>query len=373
MQIKAALLTRDDAPTPYAESRPISITNVELDEPGPGEMLVRMRAAGLCHSDLSVMNGDRPREVPLVLGHEAAGVVEKLGAGVRHFEVGDHIVMVFVPSCGDCLSCQSGRPALCGPGAKANGAGSLLSGEYRLTHDGKSVNHHLGVSCFAEKAVVSEKSCVKVTKDLPFEHAALFGCAVLTGVGAVLNTAAFKPGSTAAVVGLGGVGLSALLGALAAGARRVIAIDLAESRREFALELGASSALDPTDEDAIERFLQDEGGVDYAFEFAGAVPALQTAYRITAPGGTTVTAGLPHPDADLVFKAVSLTTEERTLKGSYIGTAVPRRDIPRYIDLFRSRRLPVDRLMTHTIALDEINEGFDRLARGEAIRQVVMF
>lgn len=373
MKIEAAVLTRDDAPAPFAESRPLQLAEVELDEPGPGELRVRMRAAGLCHSDLSVMNGDRPRGLPLVLGHEAAGTVEAVGDGVTRFAAGDHVVMVFVPSCGDCLPCQSGRPALCEPGAEANAAGTLLGGDHRLHRDGGALNHHLGVSCFADRAVVSEKSCVKIDKALPFEHAALFGCAVLTGMGAVINTAAMPAGSSAAVVGLGGVGLSALLGAIASGAREVVAVDTNLERLEFARELGASSTLDSSDEEAVARFGRDHGGLDYAFEMAGVVPALQTAYALTARGGTTVTAGLPHPDAELSFKAVSLTTEERTLKGAYIGTSVPRRDVPRYIALFQAGRLPVDRLMTHTLSLAEINEGFDRLAAGKAIRQVVLF
>lgn len=373
MKIDAAVLTRDDAPAPYAQSQPLQVGQVELGSPGRGELLVRMRAAGLCHSDLSVMNGDRPRGLPLVLGHEAAGIVEATGEGVMGFTEGDHVVMAFVPSCGDCLPCQSGRPALCEPGAAANAKGTLLSGARRLHQGSEELNHHLGVSCFADYAVVSEKSCVKISEELSFEHAALFGCAVLTGVGAVINTAAMTAGSSAAVVGLGGVGLSALLGAIAAGAREVIAVDTNLERLKFARELGATGTLDSSDEDAVARFTRDHGRLEYVFEMAGAVPALQTAYALTARGGTTVTAGLPHPDAELTLKAVTLTAEERTLKGSYIGTAVPRRDVPRYVGLFQSGRLPVDRLVTHTLALADLNEGFDRLASGDAIRQIVVF
>lgn len=373
MKIDAAVLTRDDAPSPYAQSQPLQVGQVDLHEPGRGEVLVRIRAAGLCHSDLSVMNGDRRRGLPLLLGHEAAGIVEAVGDGVGSFTEGDHVVMAFVPSCGDCLPCQSGRPALCEPGAAANAAGTLLSGARRLHQGGKALNHHLGVACFAERAVVSEKSCIRISDDLPFEHAALFGCAVLTGVGAVINTAAMTAGSSAAVVGLGGVGLSALLGAIASGAREVVAVDTNTERLDFARELGASGTLDSSDEDAVARFTHDHGGLEYVFEMAGAVPALQTAYALTGRGGTTVTAGLPHPDAELTLKAVTLTAEERTLKGSYIGTAVPRRDIPRYVALFQAGRLPVDRLVTHSMALGDLNEGFDRLASGDAIRQIVHF
>lgn len=373
MKIEAAVLTTDDAPAPYAHSQPLHIGQVELDGPGRGELLLRIRAAGLCHSDLSVMNGDRPRGLPLVLGHEAAGIVEAVGEGVTSFAEGDHVVMAFVPSCGDCLPCQSGRPALCEPGAAANTEGTLLGGGRRLHQDDEELNHHLGVSCFADHVVISEKSCIKISEELPFEHAALFGCAVLTGVGAVINTAAMTAGSSAAVVGLGGVGLSALLGAIASGAREVVAVDTNPERLEFARELGATSTLDSSDEDAVARFMSDHGKLEYVFEMAGAAPALQTAYALTGRGGTTVTAGLPHPDAELTLKAVTLTAEERTLKGSYIGTAVPRRDVPRYVSLFEAGRLPVDRLVTHSLALADLNEGFDRLASGDAIRQIVLF
>ena len=230
MRIKAAMLRTTGAKPPYAVSRPLDIVEVDLDGPGRGEVLVRVAAAGLCHSDLSVIDGSRPRPIPMVLGHEAAGVVAAIGEGVGDLAVGDHVVMVFVPSCGHCLPCATGRPALCEPGARANGAGSLLSGARRLAFAAEPVNHHLGVSAFAEFAVVAQESCVKVDRALPFEHAALFGCAVLTGVGAVVNTARVAVGATVAVVGLGGVGLAAVLGAVAAGARRIVAVDLAPAQ-----------------------------------------------------------------------------------------------------------------------------------------------
>src|SRR5918998_4361563 len=221
MKTKAAVLRRMGVEAPYAETKPLSIETVELDPPGRDEVLVRIGAAGLCHSDLSVINGDRPRPLPMALGHEAAGVVEEVGEGVGDLVRGDHVVMVFMPSCGHCEPCSEGRPALCEPGAAANGAGSLLSGGRRLRRpDGSPVNHHLGVSGFAEYATVSRRSLVKIDPELPLAEAALFGCAVLTGVGAVVNTARFSAGSSAAVIGLGGVGLASLLGAVAAGGPR---------------------------------------------------------------------------------------------------------------------------------------------------------
>ncbi len=374
MRIKAALLREVGLPAPYARSKPLAIAEVDLAPPGYGEVLVKIKAAGLCHSDLSVINGDRPRPTPMVLGHEASGVVEAVGDGVSDLAPGDHVVLVFVPSCGGCLPCATGRPALCEPGARANGSGTLLRGDRKLSIACEPVNHHLGVSAFAEYAVVSRESCVKVTAPLPFEHSALFGCAVLTGVGAVVNTARVPPGSSVAVVGLGGVGLCSILGAVAAGARQIIAVDLSDEKLAFARQLGAThtvSARQPTAAQEIKDL--SGGGVEFFFEMAGAVPALELAYAGTARGGTTVTAGLPHPDRKLSIQAVSLVAEERTLKGSYIGTCVPKRDLPNFVALFQGGKLPVDRLLTHTLSLDDINLGFDRLHDGSAIRQVVLF
>ena len=374
MRTRAAVLRAMGAAAPYAKSRPLHIVEVELDPPGRGEILVRIAAAGLCHSDLSVINGDRPRPMPMALGHEAAGVVEQLGEDVPDLVVGDHVIMVFMPSCGSCLPCAEGRPALCEPGAVANGAGTLLSGKRRLHCDGAEVNHHLGVSGFADYAVVSRRSVVKIDRELPLDEAALFGCAVLTGVGAVVNTARLQPGQNAAVIGLGGVGLASVLGAVASGARQVVAIDLSDDKLGLARQLGASHTVNARDADAAEQVREiTGGGVDFAFEMAGAVRAMELAYRITRRGGTTVTAGLPPPGAALALPLVQLVAEERTVKGSYIGTCVPVRDIPRYVALYRAGKLPIDRLMSGKLKLEEINEGFDRLHEGRAVRQVIEF
>jgi alcohol dehydrogenase len=337
-------------------------------------VLVRIAAAGLCHSDLSVINGDRPRPLPMALGHEAAGVVEQVGAGVTDLVQGDHVVMVFVPSCGHCLPCSEGRPALCEPGAAANVAGTLLSGARRLSHNGSPVNHHLGCSAFAEYATVSRRSLVKVDPELPLDEAALFGCAVLTGVGAVLNTARVMPGSSVAVIGLGGVGLASLLGANLAGARHIVAVDLADDKLSVARELGATDVVNARDPEAIEKVKATTlGGVDFAFEMAGSVKAMELAYKITRRGGTTVTAGLPPPTHTIPVPQVNLVGEERTIKGSYIGTCVPVRDLPRYVSLYRQGRLPVDRLMSGKLKLEDINRGFDLLHEGKAVRQVITF
>ena len=372
MRVRAAVLDKIGLPPPYARSRPLAIEELDLAPPGRREVLVRVRAAGLCHSDLSVIDGSRPRPVPMALGHEAAGIVEALGGDESDLSIGDHVVLVFVPSCGRCEPCAAGRPALCEPGAKANAAGTLLSGERRLSFRSEPVNHHLGVSAFATHAVVARESCVKIDPDLPFDLAALFGCAVLTGVGAVVNTARVEPGASVAVVGLGGVGLSAVLGAKLAGARQIIAVDLSDEKLAFARALGATDTVNAGTPDAAQSVRSlSGGGVKVAFDMAGAVPALELAYAVTARGGTTVTAGLPHPDKRMALAPVTLVAEERTLKGSYIGSAAPLRDVPRLIALFKAGKLPVDALLTHRLRLEEINEGFDRLREGIGVRQVV--
>ena len=374
MQVRAAVLEEMGLPTPYASSRPLKIRQVELDPPGAGEVLVRVHAAGLCHSDLSVISGDRPRPLPMVLGHESAGEVIECGAGVTDLKPGDRVALVFMPSCGGCLPCMEGAPALCEPGAASNGAGTLLSGQRRLHWEGKPVSHHVGVSCFADHVVVSRRSCVRIDADLSHAEAALFGCAVLTGVGAVINTARVQAGSTVAVIGLGGVGFSALLAAVASGAREVVAIDLSDVKLALASELGATATFNAARPDAADEVRAlTRGGVDCAFEMAGAIAAMELAWRITRRGGSTISAGLPHPERRFSLAPVQLVAEERTLRGSYMGSAVPARDIPRYIEMYQRGKLPVDRLMGERLILDDINRGFDRLASGQAMRDVVLF
>jgi len=373
MKIKSAILQEMGVRTPYQESRPLSIQEVELDGPGRGEVLVEIKAAGICHSDLSVINGSRPRPLPIALGHEAAGVVVETGEGISDLQKGDHVVCIFVPICGHCIPCQEGRPALCEEGAKVNTEGTLLSGEKKI-HDGEQyIYHHAGVSAFSNYVVTARASLVKVDPTIPFEKAALFGCAVLTGVGAVVNAAQVKLGSSVAVVGLGGVGLSALLGAFAAGAKDVIAVDINADKLRFAKELGATHVFNPTEGNVVDQIKHiTKGGVEYAFETAGAVPAMNVAYKITRRGGTTITTGLPHPEHHFSFPQVTLAAEERIVKGSYLGSCVPARDIPKFIELYKQGRLPVDRLLSDVIPLENINEGFDRLATGKVNRIVVI-
>jgi alcohol dehydrogenase len=371
MKITAAVLDRIGASGPFAQSRPLRLAELDLDEPRFGELLVRIDAAGLCHSDLSVVNGDRPRPMPMALGHEAAATVLRAGDPDSAFAPGDRVVLAFLPACGACPACGAGEGYLCAPAAAANGAGRLLRGGSRLREGTGEVHHHLGLSAFATHAVIDQRSAVKIPADIPPQIAALFGCAVLTGVGAVLNTAAVRAGESVAIYGLGGVGLAALLGAVAAGAQPVIAVDPIAFKRDLALELGATLALDPAE--AHEAVVAATGGgADVTVETAGKAAVLAAAYRSARRGGRTVTVGLPNPQEMLSIPAVSLVGDGKTLMGSYMGSSIPARDVPRYIALWRAGRLPVDRLLTSTSPLSEINGLLDHLATGAAIRQIVL-
>ena len=372
MKTVAAVLRRSGVAPPYAGSDALEVLEVDLAPPGPGEVLVRVDATGLCHSDLSVVDGNRLRPLPMVLGHEATGVVEETGTGVTTVAAGDRVVFSFVPVCGACVPCQSGRAALCEPGALANGAGTLLSGARRFSERGEPLHHHLGVSGLARHTVAAEQSVVRVDRDLPPEHAALFGCAVLTGVGAVVNTARVEEGTSLAVFGLGGVGMAALLGAGLAGAHPVVAVDVVEAKRELALRLGATHWV-TAGPDAVAQVRElTGGGAHTVVEAVGSTAVLAEAYAATRRGGTTVTVGLPHPSAQVQLPALSLVAEERRLVGSYMGSAVPRRDVPRYLALHAAGRLPVDALLDGTLPLDDVSAGFDALATGAVARQVVL-
>ncbi len=374
MKMTAAVLRRTDAPRPFAESRPISIEEVELDPPGPGELLVRIAGGGLCHSDLSVMNGARPQPMPLVLGHEGAGEVVEIGPAIRDMGPGDKIVFQFGAACGRCRACLEGRPQVCEGHAAARAKGELMGGGKRLKDaDGKPSNHHSGLSCFAEYAVIDRGSAVRVEADIAMDDACLFGCAVMTGVGAVLNTARIRPGDKVCVVGLGGVGLSGLMGALVGGAEQVIAVDLNPAKLGLARQLGAHATVDAREVDHVEQILElSGGGVDYAFELAGAVPALETAYKSLRRGGTVVVAGLAPKTASFAFLPSEIVSDEKAIQGSYMGSCVPVRDIPRYIDLYLQGRLPVDRLIDRKVGFEDVNAGFDLLDDGATVRQILV-
>ena len=375
MRTRSAVLYEIGKSRPYAQSAPLAIEDLELDGPGEGEVLVEIAAAGLCHSDLSTINGSRPRPLPMVLGHEASGIVRDVGAGVRDFKLDDRVVFSFVPTCGTCACCARGRAALCERGAASNGAGTLLSGGVRFRRGEAPVLHHLGVSGFSQFTVAAQESLVRIDDlRMSIDKAALFGCAVMTGVGAVVNSAKVQPGQSVAVFGLGGVGLSAIMGAKLADAAMIIAIDPLPAKLDLARKIGARHVINPKQSDVASMIADlTHGGVDVAIEAVGSGAVLAIAYQCTRRGGTTVTVGLPPPNEQLAIPALSLAAQEKTLRGCYMGSAVPRRDIPRMIELYRNGKLPVDELLSPSIALEQINEGFDRLDRGGVVRQLIKF
>lgn len=367
MLITGAVLEEVGRDGPYTETRPITVCELELAPPGPQEILVRIEVAGICHSDLSVVDGNRPRPVPMLLGHEAAGVVEEVGPGVdpADLRVGQRVVMTFLPRCGECAACASNGLVPCATGSAANNAGTMLTGGSRLRRDGQIVHHHLGVSGWATYAVVDCRSVVPVEEDVPADVAALLGCAVLTGGGALLNVGRPTAGDTVAVVGLGGVGMAALLTAIGERDVRVLGIDPLASKRDQALGLGADRVYAPDEASA-------EGvGADIVIEAAGSPRALETAIAMTGPGGRTITVGLPAPDARVSISPLELVAQGRAIIGSYLGSAVPSRDIPLFAQRWREGRLDVEALISSRIRLDQVNQGLDELAAGRAVRQLI--
>lgn len=374
MKFKAAVLRKSGLPHPYAASRPLSIEIVEVPPPAAGEVIVAIKAASLCHSDLSVINGDRAWPLPIVPGHEAAGVVEEIGPGVHSVRPGDHVALIFLTQCGTCEHCIEGRPSLCARGTQANREGRLLTGGPRLRLDGQAVHHHMGLSAFAEFALVSEKSLVKIPEDLPFVDASLFGCAVMCGAGTALYSAGVRPGQTVAVFGLGGVGLSAVLGSVTAGAARIIAIDPSQDKLELASAIGATDCVRANSGNAAETVRElTKGGVDHAIDASSSLDGFGSAFDATRRGGCTVTTSLTHPSQMFSFPLARIVAEARTVKGSYIGSCVPGRDIPAFIQLYRQGRMPVNKLVTRTLKLDQINGAFDDLSDAKGVRQVIVF
>ncbi|MHA3684360.1 alcohol dehydrogenase catalytic domain-containing protein [Leucobacter sp. HY1908] len=368
--IRGAVLNTLGAEAPYAASRPLSVDTLTLDAPGAHELLVRIEAASICHSDLSVVNGSRPRPVPMLLGHEAAGIIEQLGDGVTDLELGQRVVLTFLPRCGECAQCETDGRLPCAEGSRTNEAGTLLTGSQHLSRETESgateeVKHHLGCSGFAEYAVVDRRSVVPVGADVPADIAAVLGCAVLTGGGAVLNAAKLAPQQMIAVVGLGGVGMAALLTALGIGPREVYAIDANDAKLDLAREWGVTAALTP--QQAIEQGIT----ADVVIEAVGHPRAFETAYQLIGFGGTLVTVGLPAPGAMSEIEPLKLTARAQQVIGSYLGSAVPSRDIPKFEQLWREGKLPLERLISGEIALEDINEGMDALAAGTVLRQII--
>lgn len=373
LRSKAAVLYEAGKMMPYGDSRPIVIEDINLEGPGAAEILVEIHGAGLCHSDLSVINGSRVRPLPLVLGHEAAGVIRETGPGVDRLSVGDHVVFGFLPTCGVCQFCKGGRPSSCIAGQAANAAGTLLSGRKHFSNaSGQALHHHQGVSAFSQYTVASETSVVRIDKHFPLDIAALFGCAVMSGVGAVMNTANVRPGEITAVFGMGGVGLCAVMGAVAKEAAMIVAVDLMPQKLELAQKMGATHTVCAADQDPVQAIREiTGGGAHWTFEAVGHEAVLAQAFAATCPDGGTVAIGLPHPSKTVAIPACQLVAEERKLYGSYMGSCQLRRDVPRFLEMYDQKRLPVDMLKTNTLELDQINEGFDALHAATVVRQVI--
>ncbi|MDC0134716.1 zinc-dependent alcohol dehydrogenase family protein [Alphaproteobacteria bacterium] len=374
IKCKAAVIRTNKATAPYKVSQPLTIEEINISPPQANEILVQVKGAGLCHSDLSVINGSRVMPMPLVIGHEGSGEVVELGNAVNDIKIGDHVSFQFSPSCGRCRRCLEGRPQVCELAAATKGKGQLMSGGSRLTDaNGEVLNHHTGVSCMSEYAVVDRGSVVVIDKSINIEDAALFGCAVMTGVGAVINTARIRPGDSVAIIGLGGVGLNGIMGAKLGGAETIIAIDIDPSKFSRAKELGATHCFDSRNNDVIEEIRDlTNGGVDFAIDLAGVIPAMNTAYQIIRYGGSVVTAGLSPINTQFSFNHSDLVAQEKSILGSYMGSCVPVRDVPRFLSLFQQGRLPVEKLIDGKIGFDDLNEGFDKLAKGEVIRQILL-
>lgn len=368
--MRSAVLQAAGAVRPYADSAPLQLEEVEVPSPRPGEVRVRIERASLCHSDLSVIDGSRVRPLPMALGHEATGVVDEVGPDVTDITVGERVVLVFVPSCGSCRACDAGRPALCHRAAEVNGSGDLLHGPALLrTAAGDRINHHLGVSAFSEYAVVARESVVVIDDDVPFDVAAMFGCAALTGIGAVLNTAQVSEGQSVIVFGLGAVGLMAVMAAAQVPGTTVIAIDPLPAKRELALHCGATTVGAPDEASELVQALGSDG-VDVALEAVGSGRVMEVCLALLTRGGALVSVGLPHPDQTITTQALQFAGAGKRLLGSYMGDSVPARDIPAYLALWRDGKLPVELLHTDTRDLGDLNESLDALADGRVVRRI---
>ena len=353
---------------------PVRVEEVEVQSPKLGEVMVNIKACGVCHSDFSVTNGTIPMPPPIVIGHEAAGVVEEIGDGVTDIAVGDHVVIVWVPMCGKCRYCAEGRPQLCDQAAKA--VATLPDGTTRYTDSsGNPIMHMAGVGVMSEYATVHRDNVLKIEKDIPLDRAALVGCAVMTGVGAAINTAKIQPGTSVAVFGAGGIGLNAIQGAALAGAERIIAVDLEDKKLEFAQQFGATHTINPsTDGDAVEKIRElTGGGADYALECIGVPEVILQAYNCVRKGGTAVVVGVSRMDGTITLPTFMLPFQEKVLTGSMYGSGRPNIDFPRLLALYRANRLKLDELVTKTYSIDQINEAFADMQKGVNARGVLVF
>ena len=366
MKSKAAIL--------FEVGQRLDIREVDVAKPRAGEVLVRMAVGGICHSDLHVMTGHLNAPIPSILGHEGAGTVVEVGSGVTSVRPGDNVIPLWRLSCGECEYCTAARPALCAVGLKIRSTGRLLDGSSRFSLNGSEIKHFLGVSTFSEYTVILEKALVKVPKDIPLQQAALLGCAVITGIGAVTNAARVKPGSQVAVFGSGGVGLNVIQGAALAGAEKIIAVDLLDNKLEMARQFGATHTVNASACDPVEqvRSLTEQKGVDYAFEVIGLPKTVRQAFDSLAKRGETIVLGVTPLETEVSIPIMPLIFEEKVVKGSVYGSSRPRIDIPKLINLYRAGKLKLDELVTRTYSFDQINEAYAALERGEVARTVVL-
>jgi S-(hydroxymethyl)glutathione dehydrogenase/alcohol dehydrogenase len=355
-------------------NKPVVVETVQIESPRRGEVMVQIKACGVCHSDLSATNGTIPMPPPVVLGHEAAGVIAEVGEGVTGLAVGDHVVVSWVAVCGKCRFCVMGRPALCDNSQRA--AISLPDGTRRIKDkDGKELHHFAGVAVMAEYATLPVENVIKIEKDIPLDKAALVGCAVMTGVGAAINTAKVEAGSTVAVFGAGGIGLNVIQGAAIAGARMIIAVDMADKKLELAQQFGATHVVNPaTDGDAVQKIVAlTGGGADYAFEAIGLPATIQQTYAAVRKGGTAVIVGVSKAADQVTLGAFMIPFQEKVLVGSMYGSARPSIDFPRLLNLYKAHRLKLDELVTATYPIDDINRAFDDMQKGVNARGVIVF
>ena len=355
-------------------NQPVIVEEIEVESPRRGEVMIRLAACGVCHSDYSVTTGTIPFPPPVVLGHEGAGIIVEIGEGVTDIAVGDHVVSAFVSMCGKCRYCQTGRPQLCDQASKA--AYTLPDGTVRTKDlQGKPLNIFSGCGVMAEVATLHTDNVVKVDRDIPLDRAALVSCGVMTGVGAVVNTARVTPGSIAVVFGAGGVGLNAIQGCAIAGAATIVAVDMSDAKLDLARQFGATHTLNAKTEENVVKALRKltGGGADYAFECVGYGEIAAQAYGCLRKGGTAVVVGVAGPKDTTTLRTASLTFEEKTLTGSYFGSARPREDFPRLLALYRAKRLKLDELITRTYTIDEAPQAFADLAAGKNARGVIVF
>jgi NDMA-dependent alcohol dehydrogenase len=359
----------------YAPKQPLQVEDVEVENPKAGEVMVRVAAGGVCHSDLHVINGDLTAPLPVVLGHEGAGVVEKVGEGVTRFKPGDHVVLLWRASCGECPDCLGGRPALCEMGSGIRWSGHLQDGTSRFSRNGQELRHHSGVSSFAELTVLPEEGLVKIDPEVPLEKAAIVGCAVMTGVGAVINTAQVKPGETMAVIGCGGVGLNAIQGGRLAGAGKIIAVDVLDNKLEYARRFGATHLINASKVNPVEAVKEITGGrgADYVFEVIGNPKTMQQGYAMARRGGTLVVVGVAPTGVEVSFPAASIMLDEKTIRGSLYGSCQPKLDAPKILNLYKAGKLQLDELISREYPIEQINDAFAALGRGEVARSIIRF